>query len=88
MWNWQLSALASGSEIVLYDGSISHPEVDALWRLSRHKVTVFGTSPTYLQYCRDAGVVPAERVALGDLRLLQSTGSILFDAQYDWSART
>jgi len=85
MWNWQLSALASGSEIVLYDGSISYPEDDALWRLvSRRRVTVFGSSPTYLQYCRDAGIVPAERVGLGDLRLLQSTGSILFDSQYDW----
>src|SRR6185369_3531453 len=31
MWNWQLSALASGVEIVTYDGPIS--AVDRLWRL-------------------------------------------------------
>jgi acetoacetyl-CoA synthetase len=85
MWNWLLTALASGTRIVLYDGSISFPEDDAVWRLiSREKVTVFGTSPAYLQYCRDAGIVPRERVDLAALRAMQSTGSILFDSQYDW----
>jgi acetoacetyl-CoA synthetase len=85
MWNWQLTALASGTAIVLYDGSVSHPHDDALWRLVADEgVTVFGTSPAYLQYCRDAGIVPRERVDLGRLRAMQSTGSILFDNHYDW----
>ena len=26
MWNWQLSALACGAEIVLYDGPVVGPE--------------------------------------------------------------
>ncbi|MGY4506332.1 acyl-coenzyme A synthetase/AMP-(fatty) acid ligase/acyl carrier protein [Bradyrhizobium sp. GM24.11] len=30
MWNWQLSALASGVEIVLYDGPLEEP--DTFWR--------------------------------------------------------
>ena len=31
MWNWQLSALASGAQIVLYDGPVPGPET--LWEL-------------------------------------------------------
>ncbi len=51
--------------------------------MSREGVTVFGTSPAYLQYCRDAHRA-RERVDLSALRAMQSTGSILFDNQYDW----
>ena len=85
MWNWQLSALACGTTVVLYDGSVSFPEPDALLQvLARERVTVFGTSPAYLQYLRDAGLVPRECADLSALRALQSTGSILFDELYDW----
>jgi acetoacetyl-CoA synthetase len=85
MWNWQLSALAAGTAIAVYDGSVSFPEQDELWRLvARERITVFGTSPAYLQFCRDAGIVPRQRVDLAALRAMQSTGSILFDSQYDW----
>jgi acetoacetyl-CoA synthetase len=85
MWNWQLSALACGTRIVLYDGSVTHPEEDSLWRtVASERVTVFGTSPPYLQFSRDAEIVPRERGDLGALRAMQSTGSILFDRHYDW----
>ncbi|WP_306853083.1 acetoacetate--CoA ligase [Cupriavidus necator] len=83
MWNWQLSALASGVEIVTYDGPIA--TVDALWRLvADERVTVFGTSPAYLKMCEDAGLVPGQQFDLGALRAMMSTGSVLFDAQFDW----
>ncbi len=83
MWNWQLSALASGCQLVLYDGPLSGPE--ALWRVvASEEVTVFGTSPTYLQLCQDSGVSPREEMPLGHLRSVLSTGSILHDWQYDW----
>ena len=85
MWNWLLSALASGAEIMVYDGAVSYPENDALWALiARERVTVFGTSPTYLGFCKDAGLDPGRAHELGALRAVQSTGSILFDTQYDW----
>lgn len=85
MWNWQLSALACGTRIVLYDGSVTHPEEDALWRIvGRERVTVFGTSPPYLQFSHDSRIVPRESADLTALRAMQSTGSILFDRHYDW----
>ena len=83
MWNWQLSAMASGAEIVVYDGPISSP--DTLWRLvSREKVTVFGTSPAYLQLCTRARYSPRREFEFDALRSILSTGSILYPDQFDW----
>ncbi|HEY0632080.1 MAG TPA: non-ribosomal peptide synthetase [Thermoleophilaceae bacterium] len=85
MWNWQLSALASGAELVLYDGPIAGPET--LWRIvEQERVTVFGTSPPYLQLCEDSGYSPRAELELRELRAVLSTGSILHDGQYDWIA--
>jgi acetoacetyl-CoA synthetase len=83
MWNWQLSALASGVEIVTSDGPIS--AIDTLWRLvADERVTVFGTSPAYLRMCQDAGLVPGREFDLSALRAILSTGAVLYDAQFDW----
>ena len=83
MWHWQLSALASGSELVLYDGVLT--EAETLWRLvSDEEVTVFGTGPPYLQLCEDSGLSPRRELPLPALRAMLSTGSILHDWQYDW----
>jgi acetoacetyl-CoA synthetase len=85
MWNWALTALATGARLVLYDGSPTYPDGDRLWRVVADEgVTVLGTSPTYLQYCEDAGLSPRDLVDLRGLRAIQSTGSILRDRQYDW----
>lgn len=83
MWNWQLSALASGVEIVLYDGPLEAP--DTFWRIvADERVTVFGTNPAYLHFCEDAGFVPGRVFDLSALRATLSTGSILYPRQYDW----
>jgi acetoacetyl-CoA synthetase len=85
MWNWQLSALAVGAHIVLYDGPVLGPET--LWELvAEHRVTVFGTSPAYLQLCQDAGYRPAAAVDLSRVRAVLSTGAVLHDWQFDWVA--
>jgi acetoacetyl-CoA synthetase len=84
MWNWQLSALACGATIVLYDGPVA---ADTLWRIAaEERVTVLGTSPSYLQLGQDAGLSPGAELDLGALRAIQSTGSILHDHQFDWVA--
>lgn len=83
MWNWQLSALMSGVEIVTYDGPIS--SVDTLWRIvAEERVTVFGTSPAYLKMCKDAGLAPEREFDLGALRAILSTGAPLVDAHFHW----
>jgi acetoacetyl-CoA synthetase len=86
MWNWQLSALASGTTLVLYDGAVGGPET--LWRIVQdQRVTVFGTSPPYLKLCADNGYLPSDHLDLLPLRAILSTGSILRDEQFDWVSR-
>ncbi len=83
MWNWTLSALATGATVVLYDGSISYPDRETLLRIiSREKVTVFGTSPAYLRYLLDAGIAP--RLRDGPREIL-STGSVLHGTMHRWA---
>ena len=85
MWNWQLSALAVGAHVVLYDGPVNGP--GTLWQLvADHGVTVFGTSPAYLQLCQDGAYRPADAVDLSRLRAVLSTGAVLHDWQFDWVA--
>jgi acetoacetyl-CoA synthetase len=83
MWNWQLSALASGVEVVLFDGGVSSPET--LWNIvSDEQINVFGTSPAYIKLCQNLGFRPSRRFPA--LRAVLSTGSILYDDQFDWVA--
>jgi acetoacetyl-CoA synthetase len=83
MWNWQLSALASGVELVLYDGPIT--SADCLWRIvAQERVSVFGTSPGYLQLCRQSGTAVTAGMRFEALRAVLSTGSTLFPLQQNW----
>jgi acetoacetyl-CoA synthetase len=83
MWNWQLSALACGARIVVYDGPIAEP--GRLWEIvAEEAVTVFGTSPPYLQLCQDSGYSPRRDAPAPALRSVLSTGSVLRDWQFDW----
>ena len=83
MWHWQLSALATGCEIVLYDGPIR--DAATLWRIVQdERVTVFGTSPPYLKLSEDSGLAPGRGFDLGALRAILCTGSILYDPAYTW----
>ncbi len=75
MWNWLMSALATGATIVLYDGSPFHPDPGVLWRMAQEeRLTVFGTSAKYLSALEKSGYTPAQTVELGALKALLSTG--------------
>jgi len=85
MWNWLVSALASGTTLVLYDGSPFHPEPRALWDLvEQEKVTVFGTSAKYLDAVKNAGLEPRNSHRLDSLRAILSTGSPLIPEGFDF----
>jgi acetoacetyl-CoA synthetase len=87
MWNWQLSALACGATIVVFDGSPMFPTRDALLRmLDQEQVTIFGTSAAYLHALQQLNVRPKEVGKFERLHTIQSTGSILYDRQYEWIA--
>jgi acetoacetyl-CoA synthetase len=83
MWNWQMSALAGGTTLVLYDGSPFYPDPGALWRLAAEEgITVFGTSARYLVSMEKSEFKPTARVDLTALRTILSTGSPLPAASY------
>ncbi|MBL7252993.1 AMP-binding protein [Paractinoplanes lichenicola] len=70
MWNAQVCGLLLGATIILYDGK---PTED-LWRVvAENGVTVFGTSPGFLEASRRART----KVDAGRLRLVGVTGSVL-----------
>jgi acetoacetyl-CoA synthetase len=89
MWNWLVSALASGATIVLYDGSPTPPAApDALWTMAaEERVTVFGTSAKFLAISEKHGMKPAATHDLSALRTILSTGSPLASHSYDYVDR-
>jgi len=88
MWNWLVSALATGATLVLYDGSPFHPGPGALWQMAQQeRLTVFGTSAKYLSSLEKSDFVPAREVELTALRALLSTGSPLLPEGFDYVYR-
>ena len=89
MWNWLMSALATGARLVLYDGSPFHPDPGVLWRMAaEERVSVFGTSAKYLASLEKSGFVPAHSGELTALRALLSTGSPLLPEGFDFVYRS
>jgi acetoacetyl-CoA synthetase len=85
MWNVVVSALLAGSTILLYDGNPAYPTYDTLWKFAEDtKMTVFGTSASYLTACMKAGVTPKERFDLSHLKSIGSTGSPLPVSGFEW----
>jgi acetoacetyl-CoA synthetase len=88
MWNWLMSALATGATLVLYDGSPFHPDPGALWRMAaEERLTIFGTSAKYLASLQKSGFAPARAVDLRALRTILSTGSPLLPEGFDFVYR-
>jgi len=78
MWNWLVSSLGVGATVVLYDGNPGYPDEGAVWKLIQdEKVTVFGTSASYITYLRSQGFRPGKTFDLSALREISQTGSPL-----------
>lgn len=85
MWNWQISALASGATLLLYDGSPFYPKPDSMWDYtSQHKCTLFGTGAKYIDALKSHNVRPADTHDLSDLKIITSTGSPLVHESFDY----
>lgn len=78
MWNWLISSLSVGAKIVLFDGNPGYPDIGAMWRLIEdEKITVFGTSATYINMLKGQGYKPKEHFNLDTLKEICQTGSAL-----------
>lgn len=86
MWNFLVGALLAKSTIVLYDGSPVYPHVDQMWALAEEtKMTLLGTSASYIMNCIKNDQKPAEDYDLSQLRSIGSTGSPLPPEGFKWS---
>ena len=85
IWQELLANLAVGAEVVLNSRPVSSPK--ALWEIvGDEAVTIFGTSPAYLQLCEANAFRPRDHYGLQSLRTLISAGSVLYKSQQDWVA--
>ncbi|MRI34056.1 acetoacetate--CoA ligase [Endozoicomonas sp. OPT23] len=88
MWNWLVSSLATGSTLVLYDGSPTYPETESLMDMAeQEQVTIFGTSAKYIAALEKAGVKPKHSHNLEHLKAILSTGSPLLHESFDYVYR-
>ena len=85
MWNWLVTALASGATLVLFDGSPFHPGPEALFDYTAAEgVTLFGTSAKYIDSVKKAGYRPVDHHDLSSVRTIASTGSPLAPESFDF----
>ena len=85
MWNWQVSALACGATLALYDGSPFHPDGNALFDfVAEEGIETFGTSAKFIDAARKAGLAPAKTHDLSKLEAILSTGSPLVPESFDF----
>lgn len=85
MWNFLVGGLLVGSTVVLYDGSPVYPNKDMLWQFAEEtRMTVFGTSASYITESMKHNVSPIEKYDLTHLKSVSSTGSPLPPEGFQW----
>ncbi|MFX0205326.1 MAG: acetoacetate--CoA ligase, partial [Candidatus Hodarchaeota archaeon] len=85
MWNWLNCSLAVGATILLYDGNPLYPDWGAMWKLIQdEKITIFGTSASYLHYLSGIGAKPGTMYDLSSLRVISQTASSISSEAMEW----
>ena len=85
MWNWMVSALASETTLVLYEGSPIFPNPLILFDIAdKEALTFFGASAKYIDSLNKLKVNPKEKYNFDNLKVFASTGSPLSPSSYDW----
>ncbi|KAJ3781487.1 acetoacetyl-CoA synthetase [Lentinula aff. detonsa] len=86
MWNFMVSALASGCRMVLYDGSPFHPTLEAYLKfINDAGVTLWGTSPRFLAEVKGRKITPLEIGSFEGLRILAVTGAVVTPPIFEWT---
>jgi acetoacetyl-CoA synthetase len=85
MWNWQITAMASGATLCLYDGSPFAPNGNILFDYAdKVGFTLFGTSAKYIDTLHKQNYSPIKTHRLSSVRTLTSTGSVLAPESFDY----
>jgi acetyl-CoA synthetase len=76
---------AFGGTIFMYEGAPDYPDPDRYWEMiDRHKISVFGISPTAIRELQKHGEEWLEGHDLSTLRLLGSTGEPWDPESWQW----
>jgi acetoacetyl-CoA synthetase len=85
MWNWLVSAMASGATLMLYDGSPFSPNGHILFDyVDEEKITLFGTSAKFIDTLHKQHQSPKDTHDLSSLKTLTSTGSPLVHESFSY----
>jgi acetoacetyl-CoA synthetase len=85
MWNWELSVLATGADLVLYDGAPAFPDSLRLFHFAREqKLTHLGLSARLLDLVREQHNDLKVLGELPNLRTIMVTGSPLSQTTAQW----
>ena len=85
MWNWMLTSLATGNTLILYDGNPNYPDTGAVWKLIQdEKVSMFGTSASYINFIKSQGLKPGKDYDLSSLKEIWQTGSPLSPEGFEY----
>jgi len=94
MWHWLVSGLASGSTIILYDGSPFRPlqasgqgEMAMPRLIEELGITHFGTSAKYLSVVEQKNIMPKDSLPMKSLKAIYSTGSPLAPSTFEYVYR-
>jgi acetoacetyl-CoA synthetase len=83
MWHWLVSSLSCEATVMLWEGSPTFPDNDALWKYAeKQKINVFGTSAAYIGSQKNIGVQPKLTHDLSCMNTILSTGSPLSDESF------
>ena len=85
MWNWELSVLATGADLVLFDGAPTFPDSLRLFHFAKaQKLTHLGLSARLLDLIREQHPDLKVLGGLPELRVIMVTGSPLSQVTAQW----
>jgi acetoacetyl-CoA synthetase len=83
MWNWLVSSLGLGGNIVLYEGSPAYPSFSKFMNiLKQGEINIWGTSPKFLKALEIEGW--NHNIELPQLESILSTGAPLLPEQFEF----
>jgi acetoacetyl-CoA synthetase len=86
VWNYLVAGLMHGATIVLYDGSATYPDVNAVWRVAQDTgATLVGVGAGYLIAGEKAQARPGAELDLSRMRSILQTGSTLPPTAWRWT---
>ncbi|MHA2390491.1 MAG: acetoacetate--CoA ligase [Promethearchaeota archaeon] len=88
MWNWLISSLAVGATVFLYDGNPLYPDPLRIFELiEKYKISIFGTSASYIHHLMGIKAKPPEKYDLSSLREISQTASTLSPEGFEYVYR-